>query len=80
MSVLGGLAMAVLLVVPAAAGLVLVALSSYRLGARLNVGAALASFLAALLLIWARPEANLYLRVDDFNIYLIVLNLSLIHI
>ena len=37
MSVLGGLAMAVLLVVPAAAGLVLVALSSYRLGARLNV-------------------------------------------
>ncbi|MBL8260355.1 MAG: hydrogenase 4 subunit F [Candidatus Competibacteraceae bacterium] len=74
MSVLGGLAMAVLLLVPAGAGLALVALSSYRLGARLNVGAALASFLAALLLIWARPEANLYLRVDDFNIYLIVLN------
>ncbi|HAO34303.1 MAG TPA: hydrogenase 4 subunit F, partial [Candidatus Competibacteraceae bacterium] len=42
--------------------------------ARLNVGAALASFVAALLLIGARPEANLYLRVDDFNIYLIVLN------
>ncbi|HRE53375.1 MAG TPA: hydrogenase 4 subunit F [Candidatus Competibacter sp.] len=74
MSALGGLAMAVLLLVPAGAGLLLVGLADYRRGARLNVGAALASFVAALLLIGARPEANLYLRVDDFNIYLIVLN------
>ena len=28
----------------------------------------------AVTLFGARPEANLYLRVDDFNIYLIVLN------
>jgi len=25
-------------------------------------------------LFWTRPDANVYLRVDDFNIYLIVLN------
>ncbi|HRC71502.1 MAG TPA: hydrogenase 4 subunit F [Candidatus Competibacter sp.] len=66
--------MAVLLVVPAGVGLALVAVAGYRRGARLNVGAALASLLASLTLVWARPDANLYLRVDDFNIYLIVLN------
>ena len=74
MSGLGALAMAVLLVVPAGVGLALVAVAGYRRGARLNVGAALASLLASLTLVWARPDANLYLRVDDFNIYLIVLN------
>ncbi|MBK9951265.1 MAG: hydrogenase 4 subunit F [Candidatus Competibacteraceae bacterium] len=74
MNGLGVLAMAVLLVVPAGAGLALVLLSGYRRGARLNVGAALASLVASLTLIWARPDANLYLRVDDFNIYLIALN------
>ncbi|MFO1421004.1 MAG: hydrogenase 4 subunit F [Candidatus Competibacteraceae bacterium] len=70
----GFLAVTALLVVPAGAALLLVLLSGYRLGARLNVGAALASLLAAVTLFGARPEANLYLRVDDFNIYLIVLN------
>jgi hydrogenase-4 component F len=74
MNGLGLMAMTALLVVPASAGLLLVVLSSYRLGARLNVGAALVSLLAAVTLFQARPEANLYLRVDDFNIYLIVLN------
>jgi hydrogenase-4 component F len=54
--------------------LVLVLVSGYRLGARLNVGAALLCLLAAVTLFQARPEANLYLRVDDFNIYLIALN------
>ena len=70
----GFVALTALLVVPAGAGLLLVLLSGYRIGARLNVGAALLSLLAATTLFWARPEANLYLRVDDFNIYLIVLN------
>ena len=74
MNSLGLMAMTALLVVPASAGLLLVVLSGYRLGARLNVGAALVSLLAAVTLFQARPEANLYLRVDDFNIYLIVLN------
>lgn len=74
MSVLGTLAMAMLLVVPAGAGLWLVRVGDYQRGARLNVGATLVSLLAALVLIWIRPEANFYLQVDDFNIYLILLN------
>ena len=71
---LGLMAMATLLGVPAVAALVLVLVSGYRFGARLNVGAALLCLLAAAVLFQARPEANLYLRVDDFNIYLIALN------
>ncbi|MDG4596434.1 MAG: hydrogenase 4 subunit F [Candidatus Contendobacter sp.] len=74
MNDLGFLAVTALLAVPAAAALLLVLLSGYRLGARLNVGASLLSLLAAAILFGARPEANLYLRVDDFNLYLIVLN------
>ena len=74
MSNLGSVAVAALLVVPAGAALMLIGLSSYRLGARLNVGAALITLLAAITLFGVRPEADLYLRVDDFNIYLIALN------
>ena len=40
----------------------------------MNVGAAFITLLAAVTLFGVRPEANLYLRVDDFNIYLIALN------
>ena len=74
MNSVGSLALTALLVVPASAALLLVLLSGYRLGARLNVGAALLTLLAAVTLFGVRPEANLYLRVDDFNIYLIALN------
>ena len=74
MSNLGSVAVAALLVVPASAALALIGLSSYRLGARLNVGAAFITLLAAVTLFGVRPEGNLYLRVDDFNIYLIALN------
>ena len=74
MTHLGSLAVATLLVVPASAALLLIGLSGYRFGARLNVGAAFISLLAALSLFSTRPEANLYLRVDDFNVYLIALN------
>jgi hydrogenase-4 component F len=74
MSTLGLTAMTALLAVPAGAALLLVGLSNYRRGARLNVGAALISLLASITLFWMRPDANVYLRVDDFNIYLIVLN------
>lgn len=73
-ALVGGLAMAVLLLTPVGAGVALIGLADYQRGARLNVAASLASFIAALALIGARPEANLYLQVDDFNIYLIVLN------
>ncbi len=74
MNALGVIAMTVLLALPAGAALVLVLVPGYRLGARLNIGAALLSLLAAVTLFGARPEGNLYLRVDDFNLYLIVLN------
>ncbi len=73
-STLGFIAMTALLVVPAGSALLLALRSSYQIGARLNVGAALLCLLAAIVLLGARPEDNLYLRVDDFNIYLIVLN------
>ncbi|HHW78049.1 MAG TPA: hydrogenase 4 subunit F [Xanthomonadaceae bacterium] len=74
MNDVGFSAVTALLVVPASTALLLVLLPGYRVGARLNVGAALLSLLAAFTLFEARPDANLYLRVDDFNIYLIVLN------
>ena len=74
MSGLGLMAIMALLAVPVGAALLLVGLSSYRFGACLNMGAALVSLLASTTLLWTRPDANLYLRVDDFNIYLIVLN------
>ena len=70
----GLVAITALLAVPASTALLLVLLPGYWFGARLNVGAALLSLLAAVTLFWARPEPNLYLRVDDFNIYLVVLN------
>jgi hydrogenase-4 component F len=40
----------------------------------LNVSAVLLTLMTALLLLKQRPEPNLYLLVDDFNVYLIVLN------
>lgn len=70
----GLLAVAVLLLVPVIAALLLALLPGYRLSARLNVSATLLSLLAAFSLFGARPPANFYLRVDDFNAYLIVLN------
>ena len=74
MSGLGFVAMLALLAVPAGAALALAVLPDHRLGARLNVGAALVCLLAAATVSQARPTANLYLFVDDFNAYLIVLN------
>ncbi len=74
MSSLGVMAMTALLIVPASAALVLAVVPGYRIGARLNVSAALLSLLAAASLLGVQPEPNLYLRVDDFNLYLVVLN------
>jgi hydrogenase-4 component F len=65
---------AAVLTIPAAAAVILVLLPGYRLPARLNVLASLLTLLAATTLFVARPEPNFYLLVDDFNIYLIVLN------
>ncbi len=71
---LGTWAVAAILAVPAAFTVVLALLTGYRLTARLNVLASLATFLAALVLFAVRPQPDTFLQVDDFNVYLIALN------
>jgi hydrogenase-4 component F len=66
-------ALAALLIVPAAGAAVIAALPGYWITARLNVIAAFLTFLAATTLLFARPNAGLYLIVDDLNVIFIVL-------
>ena len=61
------------LVIPAVSAAVLAALPGYRTTARLNVFAALLTFLAALSLVFERPQPGPYLLVDDLNNVFIVL-------
>jgi len=61
------------LLIPAASAAVLALLPGYRLTARLNVLAALLSFLAAVSLFFGRPLQTPYLLVDDLNNVFIVL-------
>jgi hydrogenase-4 component F len=61
------------LLIPAVATLVLAVLPGYRLTARLNVLAALATFVTALSLFIVTPETGRYLLVDDLNKVFIVL-------
>jgi len=65
--------MAAVLLIPIVTAAVLVALPGYRLTSRLNVLAALASFLAAFSLFFVRPPPGPYLLVDDLNNVFIVL-------
>ncbi len=74
MSSLGWIAIALLLLTPASAALALVFIPNYQLGARVNRLAALVCLLSAIALFQLPLQGNLYLRVDDFNIYLIALN------
>ena len=74
MSAAGDVALAAVLLVPAGAAVLLALVSSYRLGAAINVAAAALTLIAASTLIVARPAPSLFLNVDDFNIFLIVLN------
>jgi hydrogenase-4 component F len=70
-----GFAIRAILLIPLGAALALAVLPGYRLTARLNVAATLATFLAALLLLAGeRPPAGDYLLVDDLNIVFIVLS------
>src|SRR6202008_2373155 len=63
------------LLTPIGSAALLAALPGYRLTARLNVVASLATFLAALsLFVLERPQPGQYLLVDDLNIVFIVLN------
>ena len=61
------------LVIPALAAALLVALPGYRLTAMLNVLAALLTFLAAVSLFFGRPQPTSYLLLDDLNNVFIVL-------
>jgi len=71
---LGFDALDAILLIPAAAAAVLALVPSYRLGATLNVLAALLTLLASLALLSPdRPEPGRYLFVDDLNVVFIVL-------
>ncbi len=66
---------ALVLLIPLAAAAALALVGNYRLGAGLNVLAALASFAAAAsLFVVERPAPGTYLLIDDLNIVFIVLN------
>lgn len=66
---------ALVLLIPLAAAAALALVGNYRLGAGLNVLAALASFAAAASLFFVeRPAPGTYLLIDDLNIVFIVLN------
>jgi hydrogenase-4 component F len=66
-------AITAILLIPALAAALLVMLPGYRASARLNILAALLSFLTALSLLFVRPPAGPYLHVDDLNNVFIVL-------
>ena len=66
-------ALAGVLVIPAAAAVLLSVLPGYRLTARLNVLAALLTFVTASSLFVVNPESGTYLLVDDLNKVFIVL-------
>src|SRR5258706_12852150 len=68
-------AVAAVLLIPIGSAALLAALPSYRLTARLNVVASLATFLSALSLFGIeRPQPGPYVLVDDLNIVFLVLN------
>jgi hydrogenase-4 component F len=62
-----------ILLIPAAAAALLAVLPGYRLSARVNVAAALATFLTACSLFLVHPVSGTYLLVDDLNRVFIVL-------
>jgi hydrogenase-4 component F len=66
-------ALSAVLLIPIAAAALLAALPGYVLPSRLNMVASLATFLSALSLFFARPQAGPYLLVDDLNNVFIVL-------
>ncbi|HVI05588.1 MAG TPA: hydrogenase 4 subunit F [Sphingomicrobium sp.] len=73
-SLIASNAVALILAVPFASAVLLLFLPGYRLSARINSAAALATLLAALSLLVSRPAPGSYLLVDDLNIVFIILN------
>ena len=66
-------ALEAVLLIPLVAAVFLAVLPGYRLTARLNVLAALLTFLASASLFWVAPPSGDYLLVDDLNKVFIVL-------
>ena len=64
---------AAILLIPACSAALLAVLPGYRLTARLNILAALFTFLSALSLVFDRPKPGPYFLVDDLNNVFIVL-------
>src|SRR5258708_9012534 len=63
------------LFIPIGSAALVAILPGYRLTARLNVVASLATFLSALsLFVIERPQPGPYVQIDDLNIVFIVLN------
>jgi len=67
-------ALGAVLLIPLASVFVLALLPGYRVTALLNVLASLLTLLAAVSLLFVRPEAGSLLFVDDLNVVFIVLN------
>ena len=59
--------------IPLTATVILAAVPNRTIAARLNALASLATFITALSLFVARPAPTLFLFIDDFNVYLVVL-------
>jgi hydrogenase-4 component F len=67
-------ASALVLAIPALAAALLALLPGYRATARLNVAATALTLLAAIALLFERPEPGQFLLVDDLNVVFILLN------
>jgi hydrogenase-4 component F len=63
-----------ILTIPLVSAALLALLPGYWLASRLNVLAALATFLCALLLLVQRPQPTGYLLIDDLNVVFVVLS------
>ncbi len=66
--------LALVLLIPAVSAAILALLPGYIVTARLNLAASFLTLLAALSLLWRRPEGGLLLHVDDLNIVFVALN------
>lgn len=74
MSISGTTVMAAILIIPAIAAAVLAVVSAYRFGAVINIIATALTLVTASALVFERPSPSPFLHVDDFNIFLVILN------
>ncbi|MFA5122604.1 hydrogenase 4 subunit F [Zavarzinia sp.] len=74
MTLFGLGAVTLILAIPATSAVILFLLPSWRISSRLNVAAALLTFISALSLLWQRPAPEAYILVDELNVVFVVLN------